>query len=84
MRAHQLGVPKCVPKLFPDAFAKMFPIAPEFYPRWFAQRSTPMYINQKPKGSMRKHIFILGTEANLGLYVGVVPNVPKILVIRAN
>ncbi len=63
-----------VPKLFPDAFAKMFPIAPGFYPIWFAQSSTPMYINQ---GNMRKHTFILRMEANLGLSVGVVRNVSK-------
>ncbi len=37
-----------VPK-FPNAFPKMFPIAHGFYPMWFAQSSTPMYINYKGK-----------------------------------
>jgi hypothetical protein len=31
--------------LFPDGFPKMFPIAPGFYPIWFAQSSSPMYIH---------------------------------------
>jgi hypothetical protein len=31
-----------VPKVLPNSFPKMFPIAPRF-----AQSSTPMYINQK-------------------------------------
>jgi hypothetical protein len=30
-----------VPNLLPEAF----PIAPQFYPIWFAQSSTVMYIN---------------------------------------
>ncbi len=33
-----------VSKVFSNAFLKMFPIAPEFYPIWFAQSSTPLYI----------------------------------------
>jgi hypothetical protein len=32
-----------VPKLFSNVFLKMFPIAPRFYPIWFAQSSTPLY-----------------------------------------
>jgi hypothetical protein len=32
-------------KVFPNAFLKMFPIAPGFYIIWFAQISTPMYVN---------------------------------------
>jgi len=32
-------------KVFPNAFPVMFPIVPEFYPIWFAQSSTPLYIN---------------------------------------
>jgi hypothetical protein len=39
--------PQRVPKVFPNALPKMFPIAPQFYPLWFAQSSTPMYINFK-------------------------------------
>ncbi len=32
-------------KVFSNAFPKMFPIAPGFYSIWFAQTSTPLYIN---------------------------------------
>jgi len=42
--------PRCsqkVPK-FQDAFPKMLPIAPRFYPIWFAQSSTPLYITYNP------------------------------------
>jgi hypothetical protein len=38
--AGSLEVPQ-VPKLFPKAF----PIAPQFYLKWFAQSSSLMYIN---------------------------------------
>jgi hypothetical protein len=31
-------------KVFPIAFPKMFPIAPAFYPIWFAQSSTSLFI----------------------------------------
>jgi hypothetical protein len=34
-------------KVFPNAFLKMFPIAPGFYIIWFVQISTPMYVNWK-------------------------------------
>jgi hypothetical protein len=37
-----LEVPQ-VPKLFPNAIS----VAPQFYPIWFAQSSTLMYINSK-------------------------------------
>ncbi len=46
------GFPPCsnqIPKMFPNAFVKMFLITLSFYPIWFAQSSTPMYINQKVK-----------------------------------
>jgi hypothetical protein len=38
--SHQIAQ---VPNLFPKAF----PIAPQYYPIWFAQSSTLMYINWK-------------------------------------
>jgi len=38
-------VPNVFSDVFPDAFLKMFAIAPEFCPIWFAQSSTPLYIN---------------------------------------
>jgi len=38
---------QCVPIMFSNVFPKMFPIAPGFYPIWFAQSSTPLYLNQK-------------------------------------
>jgi hypothetical protein len=37
-------VPMEVPQV-PKVFLKLFPIAPPFYPIWFAQSSTLMYIN---------------------------------------
>jgi hypothetical protein len=37
-------------------FSKMFAIAPQFYPIWFAQSSTLMYINWK--GRLRVSIFV--------------------------
>jgi hypothetical protein len=36
-----------VPKIFPHEFPRMFPTAPGFDPKWFAQSSTPMYTNWK-------------------------------------
>jgi hypothetical protein len=36
-----------VPIKFPNVFPKVFPIAPGFYPIWFAQSSTPLYVNKK-------------------------------------
>jgi hypothetical protein len=40
-------IPSCLQRVlkFPNVLPKMFPIAPRFYPIWFAQSSTPMYIN---------------------------------------
>jgi len=34
-----------VPKLFPNVFPRMFPIAPGFYALWYAESSIPMDIN---------------------------------------
>ncbi len=37
-----------IPKLFPNIFPVMFQmVTPQFYPIWFAQSSTPMYLNNK-------------------------------------
>ncbi len=37
-----------IPNLFPNIFPTMFQmVTPQFYPIWFAQSSTPMYINCK-------------------------------------
>jgi hypothetical protein len=33
-----------VPNVFSKTFLRMFPIAPQFYPIWFAQSSAPMDI----------------------------------------
>jgi hypothetical protein len=44
-----------VPKLFPEAF----PTAPQFYPIWFAQSWTLMYITWKGTLLMNAFIFIL-------------------------
>jgi hypothetical protein len=42
---------QCVPNMYswcsPNLFLKAFPIAPQFYPIWFAQSSTLVYINWK-------------------------------------
>jgi hypothetical protein len=37
----------------------MFPIAPQIYPRWFAQSSTLMYLNQKGELYWSTFVFIL-------------------------
>jgi hypothetical protein len=52
----------------------MFPIAPGFYPIWFAPSSTPMYIHWKgePWGSIFVSILQLGTQRGASM-----PNVLK-------
>jgi hypothetical protein len=45
--------PSCshhVPKVFPNMFLKMFPIAPWFYPVWFAQSCLLVNCIGGPKG----------------------------------
>jgi hypothetical protein len=57
--------------VFPVAFPKMFPIAPAFYPIWFTQSSTSLYINYNPKIMLAS---ILQPEVHL---LGAVPNLPR-------
>jgi len=51
-------------KVFPNEFVKMFPIAPQLYPLWFAQSSILMYINWKCmlNGSTFVSILQLGSK----------------------
>ncbi len=66
-------------KMFLDAFPNMFPIAPAFYPIWFAQSSTSLSINYNPE---RTFASILQLEVYL--LVGM-PNVPiKLLMGKIN
>jgi hypothetical protein len=58
-----LEVPQ-VPNLFP----KEFPIAPQFYPIWFAQSSTLMYINWKGR-LLREYICIYFATGGLNRLV---------------
>jgi hypothetical protein len=64
---------------FPSCSPKMFPIAPQFYPIWFAQSSTLMYINWKGTLNSGTFVSILhwGPES---CFYWEVPNVPKNLV----
>jgi hypothetical protein len=56
-------VPMSSPK-FLSCYPKAFPIAPQFYPIWFAQSSTLMYINWngRLKGSILVSILQLGSK----------------------
>jgi hypothetical protein len=48
-----------IPKLFPNIFPTMFQmVTPQFYPIWFAQSSTPMYINCKDGIQGQAHLFL--------------------------
>jgi hypothetical protein len=58
-------------KVFPDAFPKMFPIAPAFYPIWFAQSSTSLSINYNPE-----LIFVSVLQPKVHLPGGI-PNLPR-------
>jgi hypothetical protein len=52
--------------MFSNAFPKMLPIIPEFYPIWFAQSLTPLY---KPKKVKFRDAY-LSLFANWGLQRG--------------
>jgi hypothetical protein len=55
-----------VPKLFPRAF----PIAPQFYPIWFAQSSTLMYWNWKGRLFRNAFASILHLGVQRGASIG--------------
>jgi hypothetical protein len=55
----------------------MFPIAPGFYPLWFAQSSTPLYINYKGEIQGCTFVFILRLGVQRGGSIGGMPNVSK-------
>jgi hypothetical protein len=55
----------------------MFPIAPGFYPMWFAQSSTPIYINYKGEIQGCTFVFILQLGVKRGASIGGMPNVSK-------
>jgi len=55
----------------------MFPIAPGFYPLWFAQSSTPLYINYKGEIQGCTFVFILRLGVQRGASIGGMPNVSK-------
>jgi hypothetical protein len=56
---------------------KMFPIAPEFYPIWFAQSSTPMYIIYKGEIQECTFVSILQLGVQRGASIGGMPNVSQ-------
>jgi hypothetical protein len=62
-----------VSKLFP----KTFLIAPQFYPIWFAQSSTLIYIYWKGRLYRNTFVFILQQEVQRGASIGEWLNVPK-------
>jgi hypothetical protein len=66
------GVPQ-VPKLFP----KTFPIARQFYPIWFAQSSTFMYLNWKGGLLESTFVSILQLRVKRGASIGECPMFPK-------
>jgi hypothetical protein len=61
-------------------FPKLFPIAPQFYPIWFAQSSTPMCINWKGGPEGKTFVSVLGLGVQRGAAMGECPNAPKELV----
>jgi len=60
-----------------NLFPKMFPIPTQFYPIWFAQSSTPMYINWK--GEHMCFYFATWGPKTWSFYWEV-PNIPKKMV----
>ncbi len=62
------AVPRC---------PKMFPIAPGFYPIWFAQSSTPLYIIYKGKTQGCTFDSILQLGVQRGASIGGMPNVSQ-------
>jgi hypothetical protein len=64
--------------MFPNTFFKIFPIAPRFYPIWFTQSSTPMYINWK--GSLKGNTFV--SISQLGVLRG--PSIRECFNIQKN
>ncbi len=54
-------------------FPKLFPIAPHFYPLWFAQSLTPMYIKWKGGPLGNTFFLILGLGVQRGASIGECP-----------
>ncbi len=69
-------------KVFPDGFLKMFPIAPGFYPIWFAQSSTPLCITKKGQGQGCTFVSIFQLGVQRGASIGGMANNPKKLLMR--
>jgi hypothetical protein len=65
---------------FPSYSPKMFPIAPQFYPLWFAQSSTLMYINWKGTLNLGTFVSNLHLGSRESCFYWKVSNVPKNLV----
>jgi hypothetical protein len=66
-----------VPFRFPNFFPKAFPISPQFYPIWFAQSSTLMYINWKGRLLGSTFFFILQLGGPKRCFHWGVLNIPK-------
>jgi hypothetical protein len=66
-----------VPFRFPKFFPKAFPISPQFYPIWFAQSSTLMYINWKGRLLGSTFLFIVQLGGPKRCFHGGVLNIPK-------
>ncbi len=64
-----------VPKMFLDAFPKMFPIAPGSYPIWFAQSSTPIIYTKQDEIQGLTFVSILQLGVQRGAYIGGMPKV---------
>ncbi len=75
------GVPTRIPKgsQVPKLFPKMFPIAPQIYPIWFAQSSTLMFINWKREIYTREHNsdYFATWVAQRQASIGECPDFPK-------
>jgi hypothetical protein len=59
----------------PNYISNMSPIALGFYPIWFAQSSTPLYINKNGK-SRGGHLLYFATRVQRGASIGGMHNVP--------